>query len=190
MINKLTKHAGEKTGQFGRWLTDSLKDDTKYQVYYDHGAPTKFDNVAVIKSFIGKELTNKTRLADIDVMVYNTDHEILLLIEIEESSLSPKTLFGDRFSILFSAGFSVNDGCEKKYFTVTPKTHLIIGGFVKNFLAGGKEKIEEIQKRLTEFTVPTNTIAVENIDFVIEKDLKSCIRGLKEIVHNTLFPEV
>ena len=59
MANKTTRHAGKKTGQFGRWLTGSLADNPKYQVYYDHGDPRKSDNVAVIKSFIGEEVTNR-----------------------------------------------------------------------------------------------------------------------------------
>ncbi len=58
MANKRTRRAGEKTGQFGRWLTDALIDNPKYRVYYDHGDPRKFNNVAVIKSFIGEEVTN------------------------------------------------------------------------------------------------------------------------------------
>ncbi len=186
MANKTTRHAGKKTGQFGRWITGSLADNPKYQVYYDHGDPRKSDNVAVIKSFIGEEVTNSNRLADVDVMVYNPDHEILLLIEIEESSLSPKTLFGDIFVNLFSTGFAVSDRGEQKYFSVTPQTHLIIAGFIPRATKEKKEKIEEIQVRLREFSFPENTILLENVDLVIDDNLETCIRNLKDKVNEIL----
>jgi hypothetical protein len=186
MANKRTRRAGEKTGQFGRWLTDALIDNPKYRVYYDHGDPQKSDNVAVIKSFIGEEVTNSNRLADVDVMVYNPDHEILLLIEIEESALSPKTLFGDIFANLFSTRFAVRDGGEQKYFSVTPQTHLIIAGFIPRANKENKEKIEEIQVRLREFSFPENTISLENVDLVIDDNLETCIRNLKDKVNEIL----
>lgn len=186
MANKRTRRAGKKTGQFGRWLTDSLVDNPKYRVYYDHGDPRKFDNVAVIKSFIGEEVTNSNRLADVDVMVYNPDHEILLLIEIEESPLSPKTLFGDIFTNLFSTRFAVRDGGEQKYFSVTPQTRLIIAGFIPRINEENKDKIEEIQARLREFSFPENTILLENVDLVIDDNLETCIQNLKDKVNEIL----
>jgi hypothetical protein len=183
MANKTARRAGKKTGKFGRWLTDSLIDNPKYQVYYDHGDPRKFDNVAVIKSFIGEEVTNSNRLAD---MVYNPDHEILLLIEIEESSLSPKTLFGDIFANLFSTRFAVRDGGEHKYFSVTPQTHLIVAGFIHRANKENKDKIEEIQVRLREFSFPENAISLDNVDLVIGDDLETCIRNLKDKVNEII----
>lgn len=186
MANKRTRRAGEKTGQFGRWLTDALIDNPKYRVYYDHGDPQKSDNVAVIKSFMGEEVTNSNRLADVDVMVYNPDREILLLIEIEESALSPKTLFGDIFANLFSTKFAVRDGGEQRYFSVTPQTHLIIAGFIPRANKENKEKIEEIQVRMREFSFPENTISLENVDLVIDDNLETCIRNLKDKVNEIL----
>ena len=92
------KH-GKSTGKFGSWLNDYLGSDSFYTVYYDHGIKTDDPNVAAIKGFFGDQVNNKNRLADIDVMVANIDKEIILLIEIEESEMSPKKLLGDIFSI-------------------------------------------------------------------------------------------
>ena len=126
------KKAGEKTGEFGAWLTEALKETPQYQVYYDHGNPEEHANVAVIKAFLGDKVTKDNKLAEIDVMVTNQAGEILLLIEIEESPISPKTLLGDVFASLLSSGFAAAICGKQTYFRVTSQTQLWVVGYVSS----------------------------------------------------------
>ncbi|MGB2963676.1 MAG: hypothetical protein WBB69_06785 [Anaerolineales bacterium] len=185
----MVKKAGEKTGQFGLWLTEYIRENHStqgYQVYYDHGDSRLHDNVAVIKGFLGDTVTSKNKLTDVDVMVANQNHEVLLLIEIEESPLSPKTLLGDVFASLFCTRFAVKEAGEQKYFSVTPHTHMIIAGFIPRNNEPSNKLINKIHTRLREFSGPDNNISSENVDFVIDDDLDTCIRNLKDIVNKIL----
>ncbi len=146
----MVKKAGEKTGQFGLWLTEALKDYPQYQVYYDHGNPEQQSNVAVIKAFLGDEVTKDNKLADIDLMVTNQAGEILLLIEIEESPISPKTLLGDVFAGLLSTGFAANIGGKQTYFRATPQTQLWVAGYVRSKKPEKINLIQEIQGKINQ----------------------------------------
>jgi len=171
--------AGEKTGQFGLWLTEYINEErTKkdYLVYYDHGDPTRHDNVKAIKGFVGEKVKNANRLTDIDVLVANRNNEILLLIEIEESQISPKTLLGDIFASLVSTKFSVLED-EQMDFSVTSNSRLIIAGLHPN-PERRKNYRCDIRRRIGEFSFPEDSIQGENIEFIIEPDLASCLAKL------------
>ena len=175
--------SGEKTGQFGLWLTNYVcekKADEDYLVYYDHGDPALHDNVKVIKGFIGEQVKNANRLTDIDVLVANQNREILLLIEIEESPISPKTLLGDVFASLVSTKFSVLED-EHVNFTVTSNSRLIIAGFHPN-RERRKSYCVDIRRKIGEFSVPGDSVSVDNIEFIIESDLESCLAELRQRV--------
>lgn len=182
-------HHGKHTGKFGLWLTkyiQSLNPPREYTVVYDHGDAEKYPNVAVIKGFYGGQVANKNRLADIDVMVANSDGEVLLLIEIEESKMPPKTLLGDVFSILFSNNVAVKMGDEQKYFSISPETRLIVAGVVRS-KGDGQEKIKDvIMPRLREFNVPGDAIQVENVDFVFGDDVEEVMGKLRREVETLL----
>jgi len=115
------KH-GKMTEEFGIWLSQYLKTNKEYSVFYDHGNPQENSNVAVIKGFFGDKVTNRNRLTDIDVMVVNNKKEVVLLIEIEESEMSPKKLLGDIFSIVMCNQFAVRTENKNKYFGLSSKT--------------------------------------------------------------------
>jgi hypothetical protein len=173
--------SGEKTGQFGLWLTEYINEERSekdYLVYYDHGDQARYDNVKVIKGFIGEKVKNANRLTDIDVLVANQENEILLLIEIEESPISPKTLLGDIFSSLVSTNFSVRKD-EQVNFSVTSGSHLIIASFHPN-PERRKNYRDDIRRRIGEFSVPEDSISVDNIEFIIEADLDISLEKLRQ----------
>ncbi len=177
MSNELIK-AGERTGEFGLWLTEILQDSNQYQVYYDHGDSEVHDNVAVIKAFLGETVTRENKLADVDVMVANRDNEILLLIEIEESPLSPKTLLGDIFASLFSTNFAVRVDGKQTNFSVTDRTRLLVTGYVPR----KTNLLIEIRTRLKQFSGPKDSITIDQVVFVIEDDLDTCLVSLQKKV--------
>ena len=180
--------AGEKTGQFGLWLTNYIRMeqlDKNYFVYYDHGDPARYDNVKVIKGFIGEKVKNANRLTDIDVLVANRNNEILLLIEIEESPISPKTLLGDIFASLFSTEFAVKIRNENIYFSKTPGTHFIVASYNPS---DKKRKIytDRVQEKLREFLSTESGIKPEHVECIIESELGCCLKKLQQRVKEIL----
>lgn len=186
----MVKRAGEKTGQFGLWLTEYIRENHStrgYQVYYDHGDSRLHDNVAVIKAFLGDTITSKNKLAEIDVMVANQEHDILMLIEIEESPLSPKTLLGDVFASIFSTKFAVNVGGKQTYFSTTKQTRLLVAGYVPQKTRNKSKLMIDIRSRLEDFSAPNDSISMDQVDFVIGTDLEGCLVCLKSKVIDNLF---
>ena len=176
----MNRKAGEKTGQFGLWLTESLKDFHQYQVYYDHGDPEVDNHVAVIKAFLGETVNKDNKLADVDVMVANQENEILLLIEIEESPISPKTLLGDVFACLLSSGFAVKVEREQVYFRVTAQTQLWIVGTVSGRKAGEGDLIDQVQEKINRMVFDNENIPIRRVRLIIENELESCLKSLNE----------
>jgi len=175
------KKVGEKTGQFGLWLTEELKDYPQFQVYYDHGNPEAHSNVAVIKAFLGDEVTRENKLADIDVMVTNQAGEILLLIEIEESPISPKTLLGDVFASLLSTGFAATIGGKQTYFRVTPQTQLWVAGYVESVKVGKLDLIHQIQEKINELIPENEGKSINKVKLIIKNELSLCLEALQKL---------
>lgn len=180
---------GKMTGEFGGWLFNFIRGNDSlqnYSVYFDHGDKEKFPNVAAIKGFYGDQVTNRNRLADIDVMVANDDNEAVLLIEIEETNSSPKKLLGDAFSVMFCNHIAVRAGNEQKYFRVCAQTRLIVAGIVPS-QGNRQDKIEDmILPRLRQFNVPNDAIQVENVVFVCEDIVSDLLANLKSETKNFL----
>lgn len=186
----MVKKAGEKTGQFGLWLMEYILENHPnqgYQIYYDHGDSEQHDNVAVIKGFLGDTVTRDNKLADVDIMVANRDHDILMLIEIEESSLSPKTLLGDVFASIFSNKFAVNVVGKQTYFSITKQTKLLVAGYVPQKTRKKSNLMIEIRSRLADFSGPNDSISMDQVDFIIGEDLESCLTSLQKKVIDDLF---
>jgi hypothetical protein len=185
---------GKRTGEFGQWLTQSLEKDSQYSVYYDHGDKQRNSNVASIKGFYGHEITdevsNKNRLADIDVIVVNNDNnEALLLIEIEEGEMQPKKLLGDVLAILMCNRLAVRIKNKQRYFGISSKTQLIIAGLVSN-RGNGQDKIRNIiTPRLRQFDVPGDTVQVDKIKFVLGGNISETIEKLENEMKNIFSKE-
>ncbi len=173
---------GIKTEEFGLWLTQYLKTNSQYSVYYDHGNQQEDSKVVVIKGFYGDKVTNINRLADIDVMVVNNDNEIILLIEIEESKMPPKKLLGDIFTVLMCNRFAVRMGNANRYYEASSKTLLVIAGVVPN-QGNERNKIRDtIIPRLQKFHTPNDAIQIDKIKIVTGNNISETIEELKNEV--------
>ena len=65
----MTSRDGKNTGEFGRWLSQKLESNSQISVFYDHGNQKRDSNSTAIKGIYGDQVSNKNRLAYIDVMV-------------------------------------------------------------------------------------------------------------------------
>jgi hypothetical protein len=191
----MTAKHGVETGKFGRWLSRYLKETPGYQsycVYYDHGDRLADQNVVVVKGFFGDIVTNKNRLADVDIIVVKPGGEIAILIEIEESSTTPKKLVGDVFTILMCNRFAVRDGEGQMCFEVTPETKLIVAG-VGSSERQMKKVREVIAPRLGQFEAPADGIMLRNVRLIVEEDLPTVLDKLagsvRELLSITREPE-
>jgi hypothetical protein len=137
--------------------------------------------VVAIKGFFGDTVSNTSRLADVDVVVVKPNGEIAILIEIEESSASPKKLVGDIFAILMCNRFVVRDGEEQRCFEVTPETKLIVAG-VGSSGRQMKKVREVIVPRLGQFEAPADGVKLRNVRLIVEEDLPTVLDKLVESV--------
>lgn len=174
---------GARTGEFGKWLLQYVEGEARFRdctVYYDHGDQAHDPHVCAIQGFCGDALVSSNRLADVDVVLATQSGEILCLIEIEETSATPKTLIGDVFAILMCSRFAVREGGRRRYLEITPDTRLIVAGVGD---AGGQqtEKVNEIIKpRLAQFEGPGDGIALGNVELLVEESLSVVLERLRE----------
>ena len=174
------KH-GCHTGRLGEWLSQKFRDTPYlqyYQLYYDHGVSSS-PNVAAIKGFFGERVSNKNRLADIDLLIASHDGEAILLVEIEERISEPKKILGDVFALLMCNRISIGKG-KQQYFSISSDTQLLIAGVVKD--KGQKlAKIEQIiEPRLRQFTTPSGGIPIQNVNFLFKPDNPTMVAALRE----------
>jgi len=95
------KSRGQLTAEIADHLFQDLK-ERGYDVLYDHGDSSN-ENVGEIVSWYGnaKECSRETELSQLDIaIVERSSNKAIALIEIEETSNSPKTLLGEVFCIL------------------------------------------------------------------------------------------
>jgi hypothetical protein len=185
----MTPAQGYRTGEFGYWLTQHLATIPRYRdyvVYYDHGDSQSEPNVAVIHGFCGSEVTNVTRLAEVDVMIATPDGELVLLIEIEEREISPKKLLGDLLALLMCNGFAVKTNISHQYFRIAPNTRLVVAGVVPCKGSRPRKITEVIEPRLAELDGLSNSISPNNIQFVFEDSIETTVSVLKKRTHELL----
>jgi hypothetical protein len=97
-----------------------------FDVYYDHGDPSN-PFVGTIAVSIEKELSSKNQISQLDIAIVERDtHKAVVLIEIEETTDTPKTLIGDIFTTLM--GESIHLPGRKNKAKVGNWTTLIIIG--------------------------------------------------------------
>jgi hypothetical protein len=175
--------SGQQTGEFGYWLTRHLAGMPRYRnhiVYYDHGDSQSEPNVAVIHGFCGSEVTNVTRLAEVDVMVATPDGELVLLVEIEEGAISPKKLLGDLLAILMCSGFAVKADIGHEYFRIAPNTYFIVAGVASPKGSKLRKITEVIAPRLGELDGLNDAIDPKNVSLVLEGGIDATLDALKD----------
>lgn len=135
----MSKH-GQLTSAVAKSITDEMN-KKGFDVYYDHGDPSN-SFVGTIPVSIEEELTSKNQISQLDIAVMERGtNRAVVLIEVEETMDTPKTLIGDIFTTLM--GDSVHLPGRKNNAKVGNWTTLIIIG------KGGRhddrlEKIENI----------------------------------------------
>jgi hypothetical protein len=174
---------GELTNEFGLWLIKLLEKKNQYSIYYDHGKQETESNVVVIKGFLGDRVTNANRLADVDIMVVSNG-EVVLLIEIEEGTMSPKKLLGDIFSAVICNQFAVRIENQNRYFSLSSETRLIIAGVAPD-QENRPSRIEDtIMPRLRKFGFPKDALQFDKIKVVAKTDIFKTIDELKNEVRS------
>jgi hypothetical protein len=100
------KPRGQITSKVARILS-RYYDEKVYGVLFDHSS--KSDSAGKISAWMGLETEIKkgTGLSQIDIAVYEkSTNNVFALIEIEETSITPKTLLGDVFATLLGKRFT------------------------------------------------------------------------------------
>jgi hypothetical protein len=129
---------GPLTSAAAKSITEEMN-KRGFDVYYDHGDPSN-PFVGTIPVSTEKELSSKNQISQLDIAVMEMNtHRAIALIEIEETTDTPKTLIGDIFTTLM--GDSVHLPGRKKIPEVGEWTTLIIIGNG----AGHDHRIEQIE---------------------------------------------
>jgi len=114
--------AGELTAEAARKLTQNIA-NPRFEVLFDHG-DTNIDpvnRVGQIASWFGGHYDSNSRLSLLDIAVVDRHLDrAIVLVEVEESSSSPKTIIGDAFGILFG-----------DHITFQGKRNLVVGDFTR-----------------------------------------------------------
>ena len=133
--------SGELTGRVGLELSKKLK-HRGFDVLYDHGKrDTQDQSIGRIASWFGEEYSFQSRMSLIDVaIVEEQSNRVYTLIEIEETSSSPKIILGDVFGTLLG-----------DHITFQGKRDLVVGDFTTLvvFVAGSDDRIEAKIKHLS-----------------------------------------
>lgn len=101
------------TTKFAKSITNGMN-KRGLNVYYDYDKKSKFSGTIAIS--IEKILRSKNQIGQLDIAIVKSDKEInraIVLIEIEETTDTPKTLIGDIFTTLM--GDSIHLPGRKKY---------------------------------------------------------------------------
>ncbi len=98
---------GEWTATVARALSKRFQ--SRAEILFDHGnrLTDGADRVGVISAWFSDTRKRDALLADLDIAVLlPRSNRVLLLIEIEEGTASPKTLLGDVFAALIAEHFT------------------------------------------------------------------------------------
>ena len=181
---------GEQTGLFGEWLANCLASHpefSQYTVYYDHGDRQANRNVVAIKGFYGAELSTKNQLTQADVMVVKPNHEIAMVIEVEERASSPKKVIGDIVANIMCNRFSTSSGGIHQYFDVTFETTLVIAGIISTKGSKVTQLDNVIMHRLRQFKTPLGGISLNNVTLVFRENIETTVDSLKKLIKKSQF---
>jgi hypothetical protein len=131
---------GQLTSAVAKSITEEIN-KRGFDIYYDHGEKGEF--VGTIAVSIEKELSSEKQISQLDIAVVGRDtnkDKVIALIEIEETTDTPKTLIGDVFTTLM--GNSVHLPGRNKIAEVGKWTTLIVLGKGERH----DERIKQINK--------------------------------------------
>lgn len=180
---------GIETGKFGsrlRELLESQPNSGAWHVYYDHGDKSSDPHVAAIKGSFGGDLSNSTRLSDLDILIGSSDKKAQFLIEIEERSCSPKKILGDLFAALLCDRFDVKTKEGRVRFEATPETRLIVCGIQPAHGKRIKKINDTITPRLHALSSTPNGILPQNIALIFTKSINETLNLVKDEIARVL----
>ena len=96
------KH-GRRTRRIAENLHDKLQADSRYsgvKLFYDHGDSSKKE-VCQPTSYMGRRYGSDATLSGLDIVLTHKDR-VILVVEVEESEVRPKTVLGDIFGVLLA----------------------------------------------------------------------------------------
>ncbi len=114
---------------------DKLKYE-QFKIYYDHGDSRKVE-VCQPTAYMGRRYGSDATLSAVDIVI-TKGKEVVIAIEIEESTTRPKTVLGDIFGIALADKLRINN---KPY----SLNDVII---IVAIASDGKGKLEEKYKRM------------------------------------------
>ena len=116
---------GELTARLAGRISDDWE-NRGYDVFFDHGGKHENKNVGKIVSWFGDKYNREAELSQLDIAIAKKNSgKIFALIEIEETTDTPKTILGDVFGTLI--GEHITFGGKGKL-TVDKDTILIVIG--------------------------------------------------------------
>ena len=178
---------GEKTGVYGKYLYQYCKETHPWlTVYYDHGNKETDTHVAAAMGFYGEKVRNRNRLTDVDIIVGSCNKKIVLLIEVEQSTTSPKTVLGDILATKMCNKFAVKtDKRKHDTYSITPQSSLFIA-FPYKERGNNKQKMEHIESRIPEIEAFPDGISSKNIQFIMGPSIEEVLEKLKVKVEEYL----
>jgi hypothetical protein len=138
---------GELTAKAARELTARIG-DPGFDVLFDHG-DSKIDppdRIGNISSWFGGEYSAKSQLALLDIAVVDREHNrAIVLVEIEETSSSPKVAIGDAFGTILGDQITFQGTRHLAVGHYTSLLVLLNGGNV-----GHRVRIKYLQDQITD----------------------------------------
>ena len=111
-------------------------------VLYDHDISSK--NVGKIVSTLKKDYVREDELSQLDIAIVDPSDKVAVLVEIEETTVKPKTFLGDIFGVLFGEYICF----KRKELLVGDFTTLIVVGVNKTNHKDRNENILEQVNRV------------------------------------------
>jgi hypothetical protein len=150
-----------------------------YDVLYDHSSAK--ENVGKIVSWVGDKYGREAELSQLDIaIVEKGSDKVLALIEIEETSDTPKTFMGDLLGVFLGDHFSFRGERE---LSVGEYTTLIVLGKSKVIHKKRNEYLRE-QGMKIKSTLSTANSAIGNIVIDTFADEKGLYALLSSVLDN------
>ncbi len=175
---------GRATAALGKDLSTNLKSKPGVEVWYDHGDPDKEPNVRKIQGYMGDGPSNLNNLAEVDIMI-TENTRLRYLIEVEETSSSPKSLLGEAITICMCEGFTVKKEGKHDKYAPDEETELLIGSWF-NPKGRGAKKMEAFAERFKKFKGLPDTVKMENVSFIHADSLEKLIDKIKKRIISEL----
>ncbi len=180
---EIVKH-GRLTAYLGKRLAYTYPRDGKIFALYDHGEPDD-PAVSAIRLYLrGFPFDNQSVLADMDIMIAE-GNKAIILIEIEETTITPKQVVGDIFAPFFAESLVFKSNEEYKI----DKTCLIIG-LLTNPAGNAAIKTDRLVNTIRELQQSLKKISfsfsIDKIHLVCEAEDEELVKAVEEQVKHCL----